>query len=750
MDGPEASIPWPTLFSIAPVPMSIIDAEGRQVAFNTAYAEFLGYSAAELASIDVATITRPEDVAWTRQYLDRLVRGDLERFESDKVYVRKSGDQVRARLSSRALFDVDGRCRFLIGAIVALPGDIVSTAPEVAERLLEFGQESIVLVAPDGRFLAAGGAARTRQGVPRGYWTDRRIQDMLPPDEWRRLAGLRSAMEEPGSSHVADVRMPGPGGEDAIIEARVVNCTEDPTLGGFVVVGRDVTAERAASAALAEQRRRAEHAMEAQNRLLATVSHELRNPLHALLGTAELLAAEDLPDGAAPLASTLVRQLSALATVTNDLLDSTRLSAGEIAIERRATDLAALVADVVELGRVAAGPKTISVSSHLGHGVPVWVSVDGDRLRQILSNLIGNAVKFTVTGSVQLVVRSDDPQTLVFSVIDTGVGIPLEDRNSVMQAFSVGSNSGADRGAGLGLSIVQRLVGAMGGSLRLSSEVGVGTRFDVHLPVPSVDPPQGAVRDSVRKGLRILVVEDNPVNQQLARRQLERLGQLPVVVESGEEGLELLMDPAGPRFDVVLLDQQLPGWSGTETTERIRALQPPVSTIPVIGISASTTAADRASFVAAGMDDFIAKPATLSDLSRVIASVVRSAEGGVIHEPDASADDVGPADARGAESVTDAAVLEALAEDLGDSVTVREIVATFIDHLGGRIAAITGADDDSSLRRAAHALGSSALLVGARPLGELCRAIERGASSSTGIVELAERSRIELVAWLDG
>lgn len=749
MNGPESSIPWSTLFSIAPVPMSIIDAGGRQVAFNHAYAEFLGYSTSELSSIDVAAITRPEDVTWTRRYLDRLVRGDVEHFETDKIYVRKSGSQVRARLSSRALFDAEGTCTYLIGAIVPLPGDVASTAPEVAERLLEFGQESIVLVSADGRVLAAGGASRTRQGVPRGYWTDRRLQDMLPVEEWRRLAGLRSSVAVPGAFDVADVRTTGLTGDDVVVEARVVNCVDDPTLGGFVIVARDVTEERAATAALAEQRQRAEEAMAAQNRLLATVSHELRNPLHALLGTAELLAAEELSESAGPLASTLVRQLASLATVTNDLLDSARLSAGEIVIERRATDLVALVSDMVELGRVSAGAKTITISSHLSHGVPSWVSVDADRLRQVLSNLIGNAVKFTATGSVQIVVRSERPGALVFSVIDTGVGIPDEERSSVLQAFSVGSNSGADRGAGLGLSIVHRLVTAMGGSLRLTSEVEVGTRFDVHLPVGEAEPPAAGPGEGMPVGLRILVVEDNPVNQQLARRQLERLGQLPVVVESGEEGLDLLMDPSGPRFDVVLLDQQLPGWSGTETATRIRKLAAPRSSTPIIGISASTSASDRDAFLEAGMDDFIAKPATLSDLSRVIASVLSAVGDGTSAELTRSSTIERPdADGVTPDRVTDPAVLVALADDLGDEQTVREIVETFLSHLGGRIDAIVTADDDPSLRRAAHALGSSALLVGARPLGELCRAIERGAASPTGIDDVAARSRAELEVWL--
>lgn len=733
----------------APVPMSVIDADGNQVAFNPAFGEFLGYSRAELHLVDVARLTRPEDLAWTRRYLGRLTSGEIDRFESDKVYVRRDGVHVHARLSARVLRDADGGSTYVIGAIVPLPGEVSPVAPEVPERLLEFAEETITLIGLDGRFTASRGAMRTAQGVPRGYWTDRTVQEVVPASEWVRLADARASVSEPGQSTELDVHFTSRNRGERVVAAKVINCVDDPVLEGYVVVTRDVTDERAVLAELAEQRRTAEEAVDAQHRLLATVSHDLRNPLHALLGTAELLVDEDLPPGAAPLAATLVRQLTALADMTQDLLDASRSTAGELTIEPVPTELAVLADDVVELGRATLGDRPVVVEREILPGVPPWVLVDPNRLRQVLGNLVGNAVKFTSEGSVRLVVRPGEPGSLVFSVVDTGVGIPEVERDRVMEPFRVGSNAGGSKGAGLGLAIAQRLVAAMGGTIELSSQLGSGSRFDVRLPVGESQRPDRAVRDELPSGVHVLIVEDNPVNQQLARRQLERLGLVPVVVGTGEEGLERLVERAlrADRFEVVLLDQQLPGWSGTETAQRIRTLDGEASSVALIGISASTSRADRDAYLAAGMDDFIPKPATLDDLSAVIGATL--ARRGVRPEMppraatvavDRTVGDDGP--------VIDPVVLAALVDDLGDESVVAGVVRTFLDTLDERLAAIVGASDETAARRAAHSLGSAALLVGATALGRRCRGIEKGTAGITGVEVLALRARTALAGWL--
>jgi PAS domain S-box-containing protein len=445
----DLPVSWETIFDISPVPMSLIDALGRQAAANAAYAEFLGYDHAELPGLDVGQITLPDDQVWTRRYLMRMVSGELDRFETDKVYVRKDGSHVLAHLSARPLCDTTGRCTHVLASITPLPDDLRAdaTEPGVAERLLDFGWEMITLVGADGRVRTTRGMHSPTHGYPTTYWRERNIEDLFAPGEWDRLIDVRKeVIAAPGGQVEVDVELQSADGEARTMAARVFNCLDDPVLQGIVIVTRDMTDERAATAELTRRRRTAEAVVDAQTRLLATVSHELRNPLHVVHGIAELLLAEELGPRAAELAASLVRQLAGLTHVTQDLLDAARLDAGKVEIVRAPTDLASLVRDVVELGQAAAGTKPVAVASRIAHGVPEWVLADADRLRQVLGNLVGNAVKFTERGSVQLVVRADGHGSLAFSVVDTGVGIPDDEQRAILQPFTVGSTAGDQPG----------------------------------------------------------------------------------------------------------------------------------------------------------------------------------------------------------------------------------------------------------------------------------------------------------------
>jgi CheY-like chemotaxis protein/HPt (histidine-containing phosphotransfer) domain-containing protein len=332
-------------------------------------------------------------------------------------------------------------------------------------------------------------------------------------------------------------------------------------------------------------------------------------------------------------------------------------------------------------------------------------------------------------------------------VIDTGVGIPVDEQAAILEPFVVGTTAGDQRGAGLGLSIVLRLVSAMGGGVTLESSVGAGSRFDVRLRLPVATPPPDDDGDDLPEGLTVLVVEDNPVNQQLARSQLERLGLFPIVVTTGEECLALLGDADAPPVDVIFMDHQLPGMSGVEATQRLRALGGAVAELPVIGLSAaaSSSRSDRDAFVDAGMDDFVAKPASLDDLSNAIARALRRPRS-------TTADDGAP---RGAPidapvpPVVDHAVLESLADELGGSSIVVELISTFLDELDPRIEAILAGstDDVAGARRAAHTLKSSARLLGAHLLADVCLAVERDGERLHDVRPLAERTRIALRAW---
>ena len=744
-------IPWQRLTDELPIAVSVLDVDGRQVACNHEYADMLGYGRDEVLALDVSRVTRADDRAWTRAYLDRLIRGEIDQYTTDKVYVRRDGSTFVGRLTSRALRDEHGRCTHLIGSIVPVDQRPTITVAQV-RRMLGYTNDTLTLVDGDGNVIETTGRYAPVMGYPPEFWETRTVFDLIDRDDVDRVLRLREdLLSRPGSELETEIVVKAADGEDQIVHVRAVNELDDPDLRAVVLVTRNVTEHRRAVADLARAKRRAEANVDSQTRLLATVSHELRNPLHAAHGLLDLLVADDLPPHAAETVHTLRRQLKSLAQVTDDLLDAARLDGGRITMQPVPTDIGEIVNDVVQLARASAqslGKTDLDVSSRLVQGAPGWVMADTDRLRQVLSNLVGNAVKFTDRGSVQLVVRGEAGD-VVFSVVDTGVGIPVDEQDAVLKPFGVGSTAGDRRGAGLGLAVVQRIVVAMGGTLGMTSTVGSGTRVDVRVPLPAADPP-GATRSvTLTPGTAVLVVEDNPVNQQLAQRQLERLGLVPTIVGSGEEALELLA--RHDAFAVILMDHQLPGIQGTETTRRIRHLPGRASAIPVVGVSASASSADHQAFTDAGMDAWISKPASLGDLSSVIADVVSRPGGSGPASPAAPEGPEASTPAAGGAPVVDTDILARLADELGSAGVVASLVQTYLGELDVRIASmidpsVHGVADP---RAVAHTLKSSSRLVGALVLGGESERVEHGGGvEGSRLRSLAARTRDELARWV--
>jgi PAS domain S-box-containing protein len=724
---------WEQFIGAVPVPLAVFDEAGRQLGANRAFGELLGYSPDELDRIDVERVLRSRDRTFVRTHLERLAAGEIDRFSSDVVIVRRDGSELAGHLALSALRDEAGHYGGTLAAVTPIEARAPSDASRL-ERLLQFTNDTLTIVDPDGNVIEATGRHTQILGYPPVFWEHRNIRDVVRPEDWDRLLELRDRLT-PGSAAETEVEVIAGDGSTQTVHVRAFDCRDDPDIDGIVIVSRNITDFVRTVADLSRQRATAEAVVDAQSRLLATVSHELRNPLHAVRGLAELLAAEELPPAASDLAASLLRQVSGLAHVTQDLLDAARLDAGGVAIEASPTDLLALLDDVVALGRAAAGEQQVTVTSRVAHDVPAWVVADADRVRQVLGNLVGNAVKFTERGAVRLVVRTGRDGEIVFSVIDTGVGIPQDEQSAVLEPFTIASTAGERRGAGLGLSIVQRLVSAMDGRLELTSTPGSGSRFDVHLPLTAAATPEGAESARAPAGLVVLVVEDNPVNQQLARSQLERLGLVPLVVGSGEEALELLRSrPTG--IDVILMDHQLPGISGVETTRRIRRTDGGAADIPIVGLSASASTSDRDAFVAAGMDEFVAKPASLDDLSRAIAGVLSRRVDSGTSAPGLDRD------------VLDRDVLEALVVDLGGEAIVSDLVRTFLAELPDRTAVMRRDVDVDASRRAAHVLKSSARLLGAGALAGACQQIEQGGSPSDDVLLLADLTSEALEGWL--
>jgi signal transduction histidine kinase/ActR/RegA family two-component response regulator len=377
----------------------------------------------------------------------------------------------------------------------------------------------------------------------------------------------------------------------------------------------------------------AEAASLAKSQFLANVSHEIRTPMHGVLGMAHLALAADGLRESREHVQALCGTAEGLLRVINDILDFSKIEAGKMTLEQVPFSLPRLLEEIRNLIAPQAGAKGLDLRCRIAESTPPVVVGDPGRLRQILVNLLGNAVKFTLHGSVTLEVTPDalepfpaERAILHFRVRDTGIGIPKEQQQTVFEAFGQADSSVTRRfgGTGLGLTICSQLVQLMGGRISVESAPGLGSTFQFMYPVgiATSESLKERTADIVEEthDLRILLAEDNPVNQQVAIAMLSHHGHRVTVVSTGVEALEAWETGS---FDVVLTDNQMPEMGGIELVGCIRSREADSGRprTPVVVLSASAMIGDRERFLSAGMDAFLAKPFHAAELYSVLRQV---------------------------------------------------------------------------------------------------------------------------------
>lgn len=400
---------------------------------------------------------------------------------------------------------------------------------------------------------------------------------------------------------------------------------QDNLVSGYVVTFRDMSLQKAAEEELRNAKQLAEDAAETKANFLATMSHEIRTPLNGVIGIATLLTDTDLDATQLDYVSTLRRSAEVLLSLINDILDFSKMDAGKLTLESIPFAPTALIHDLHSMFQSQFEQKQLTAAYHLDDKLPTWLLGDEHRLRQVLINLVGNALKFTEKGevnvSVKLVGVLGNQCRVRFSVQDTGIGISETAQARLFEAFTQadGSTTRQFGGTGLGLSISKKIIELMHGKLQLASTLGEGSRFFFDIMLTKTDSPisipsHATVNTPVSvEGKKLLLVEDNKINQLVAGKLLEKFG---YAYDIAENGIEAVDKASSNHYDAILMDCQMPVLDGFEATKRIRQSEQAKSAhTPIIGLTANALEGDREKCLACGMDDFTTKPIKLEELA---------------------------------------------------------------------------------------------------------------------------------------
>lgn len=722
--------------------MFVKDQDGRYLMSNKANADMRGFEPEEMIGKTVRELLGADDAAIYEE-TDRQVvetRKPVER----EARVRGADGVVRDLFSSKfPVIAEDGRF-IAIGSVL---NDI--TELKQAQKALQEGNalttaflnnaNAMMMVKEPkyGRCLLVNKTMADFAGRTPDEMIGKTVAEIYSEDAARRYEKMDELVKESGMPIERETPAVDSNGvvHDVLINKFPITVAGDEIIAiGSVVT--NVTERNRIEAELKAAKEEAERVAEAKSDFIAVISHEVRTPMNGVLGMARLMLEQPLLAEQQSQIQTIVESSEALLTILNDLLDVSKLEAGKLELETVPFATRTLITDTANVMASRAKEKGLKLELNIAQGVPAALLGDANRLRQILLNLLSNAIKFTDRGRVIVAARGLETLSgtfkLVLSVTDTGIGIPRDEAGKLFSPyFQAAVDVNRERGGtGLGLSICRQLAELMGGEVTLESSLGEGSTFTLSVPLEITDDaPQRVAKETGQLGmaangprLRILMVEDNPINRKVAEGLLAKLGHKVFSAENGQEALNRIAedDP----YDIVLMDRHMPVMDGIEATKRIRAIDGPESTIPIIALTAAATPREIETCLESGMNDVVTKPIDPAQLTTALLRVARSDND--LFDTRSYQEDGDRTDNSYGPPVLDNTVLENLRDQIGRNEAT-ELIEEFREVICKGAEAFrndTEAGKLAGMTHHSHDMKSCAAVVGLMRFSQLCGEIE--------------------------
>jgi PAS domain S-box-containing protein len=731
-------------FDVASVGMALVSPDGHWLRVNQALCQIVGYTEAEMLGLTFQAITHPDDLIADLEQARQILEGKIQTYRLEKRYLHKRGYVVWIHLDVALLRDERGAPVHFISLVQDITErkrteEALRQSEDQFRKSFDVASVGMALLAPDGRWLRVNPTLCRMLGYSETEMLAMSFQAITHPDDLEYCVSVvDSVLEGKVQDCHLEKRYQHNGG--GIVWVHVSAALVRDEAGApvhFIAQILDVSERHEAQEQLTRAKEQADAANRAKSDFLANMSHEIRTPMNGVIGMTDLVLATELNPEQRRYLSAVKNSAHDLLNIINDILDFSKIEAGKVELYPEDFALRDSIDEPLKALRLRADAKGLKLSLHIPSDVPNRWRGDCGRLRQVLINLVGNAIKFTEKGEVNLSVARDSLEVLRFTVHDTGIGISPAQQEQIFRAFSQADNSITRRfgGTGLGLSISARLIALMSGSISVRSEPGHGSEFtftvklkcspatdagvagvghqngrelsgkELHVfPTPFAQPTSRSA--PVTDPLRILVAEDNAVNREVAAALLAKLGHQVKLVGNGREAVDATEHE---NFDAVLLDLQMPEMDGLQAAQLIREREQGSSRhLRLIALTAHALVGDRERCLAAGMDDYIAKPLVRTDLEAVLQRLPPS-NGGF----DSTA---------------------FLAQFGGDVALAGRIAGLFLSStpaLVEELEQVIAKNDVEQVSRHAHTLAGSLFQIGAHPLARQARELERAVRNNT-------------------